>query len=175
MPENNIGYFLIFFCFVGGVVSTIVGLANNRVNLGVDLRGGSILVYTVSPAGDSERDTVTNDEMGLLKNAIMKRINPSGVREISIQELGANTEIKITIPEADDVEVARLERVITGAGNLQFRILASLSSSDADVTVSTSIVAIDWASQRIFETPEEVAAFKAQIAADAAQREKEND
>ena len=132
MPENNIGYFLIFFCFVGGVVSTIVGLANNRVNLGVDLRGGSILVYTVSPAGDSERDTVTNDEMGLLKNAIMKRINPSGVREISIQELGANSEIKITIPEADDVEVARLERVITGAGNLQFRILASLSSSDAD-------------------------------------------
>ncbi len=36
-------------------------------------------------------------------------------------------------------------------------------------------VAIDWASQRIFETPEEVAAFKAQIAADAAQCEKESD
>ena len=35
-------------------------------------------------------------------------------------------------------------------------------------------VAIDWASQRIFETPEEVAAFKAQIAADAALREKES-
>ena len=34
-------------------------------------------------------------------------------------------------------------------------------------------VAIDEASQKIFETPEEAAAFKAQIAAEAAQREKE--
>ena len=132
MPENNIGYFLIFFCFVGGVVSTIIGLANHRVNLGVDLRGGSILVYSVTPADDSGRDAVTNDEMSLLKNAIMKRINPSGVREISIQELGANSEVKITIPEADDAEVSRLERIITGAGNLNFRILASMSSSDPD-------------------------------------------
>ena len=93
MPENNIGYFLIFFCFVGGVVSTIIGLANHRVNLGVDLRGGSILVYEVSPNKDSGHDTVTNEDMNGLKNAIMRRINPSGVREISIQELGANSEI----------------------------------------------------------------------------------
>ena len=33
-------------------------------------------------------------------------------------------------------------------------------------------VAIDEASQKIFETPEELAAFKAEIAAEIAQREK---
>lgn len=130
MPENAFGYFVIFFCFVGGLISTVKGLSEHRVNLGVDLRGGSILVYSVTPNKESGHDTVTNEDMGGLKNAIMKRINPSGVREISIQELGANTEIKITIPEADDAEVARLERVINDTGQLKFRILASTASSD---------------------------------------------
>lgn len=129
-PETMFGYFVIFFCFFGALISTIKGLSEHRVNLGVDLRGGSILVYEVSPNKDSGHDTVTNEDMGGLKNAIMRRINPSGVREIAIQELGANTEIKITIPEADDAEVARLERVINDTGQLKFRILASTASTD---------------------------------------------
>lgn len=142
LPEFQTGYFIIFFCFVGATISTILGLAQHRVNLGVDLRGGSILVYSVTPtqlegdAATEEADpnaaakSITNDQMNALKNALSKRINPSGVREISIQELGANSEIKITIPEADDAEVARLERVINSAGQLKFRILASTTSSD---------------------------------------------
>jgi len=129
-PETMFGYFVIFFCFFGAVISTIKGLSEHRVNLGVDLRGGSILVYEVSPNKDSGHDTVTNEDMSGLKNAIMRRINPSGVREIAIQELGANSEIKITIPEADDAEVARLERVINDTGQLKFRILASTASTD---------------------------------------------
>lgn len=129
-PENKFGYFVIFFCFFGALISTIKGLSEHRVNLGVDLRGGSILVYTVQPNKDSGHETVTNEDMSGLKNAIMKRINPSGVREIAIQELGANTEVKITIPEADDAEVARLERVINDTGQLKFRILASTASTD---------------------------------------------
>lgn len=130
MPENAFGYFVIFFCFFGALISTLKGLAEHRVNLGVDLRGGSILVYSVAPNKDSGHDTVTTEDMNGLKSAIMRRINPSGVKEISIQELGANTEVKITIPEADDAEVARLERVINDTGQLKFRILASTASTD---------------------------------------------
>lgn len=122
-------YFIIAFCFVGALISTITGLKQGRVNLGVDLRGGSILVYKVSPS-DATKTDVSADEMNDLKNALMKRINPSGVREISIQELGANTDIRITIPEADPAEVARLKRVINNAGQLQFRILAVSGASD---------------------------------------------
>ena len=122
-------YFIIAFCFVGALISTITGLKQGRVNLGVDLRGGSILVYKVSPSDPTKTD-VSADEMNDLKNALMKRINPSGVREISIQELGANTDIRITIPEADPAEVERLKRVINNAGQLQFRILAVSGASD---------------------------------------------
>ncbi len=131
-PEYSANYAIIFICFVAAVISTIVGLKQHRVNLGVDLRGGSILVYEVQPVENSGHDTVTNEDMSQLKNAIMKRINPAGVREISIQELGANTEIKITIPEADPAEVARLERVINDTGQLKFRILANQTSTDED-------------------------------------------
>ena len=129
-PQFRAAYFIVFFCFVGGLISTITGLKAGRVNLGVDLRGGSILVYEVSPS-DASRKEVTSDEMNDLKNALSKRINPSGVREISIQELGANTEIRITIPEADEAEVDRLERVINNAGQLKFRILAVQGASDS--------------------------------------------
>ncbi|MBQ5789114.1 MAG: hypothetical protein IIW01_02395, partial [Thermoguttaceae bacterium] len=129
-PHFRAAYFIIVFCFVGGLLSTITGLKQGRVNLGVDLRGGSILVYKVSPS-DPKKTDVSADEMNDLKNALMKRINPSGVREISIQELGANTDIRITIPEADPAEVARLKRVINNAGQLQFRILAVAGASDS--------------------------------------------
>ena len=135
LPEFANGYFIIFVCFFGALISTIVGLAQHRVNLGVDLRGGSILVYKVEPVQsdlnqNAAKDELSNEDMSQLKNAIMRRINPSGVREIAIQELGANTEIKITIPEADPAEVARLERVINDTGQLKFRILANYSSTD---------------------------------------------
>ncbi len=135
--ELQTGYFVVFFCFVGALVSTIIGLSAGRVNLGVDLRGGSILVYSVTPTvsegGEVDANaTINNEQMNLLKNALSRRINPSGVREISIQELGANTEVKITIPEADDAEVARLERVINSTGQLKFRILAAQNTSDEE-------------------------------------------
>ncbi len=146
VPEFQNGYLIIFVCFVGALISTIMGLAQHRVNLGVDLRGGSILVYKVSAVENSGRDTVSNEDMDQLKNAIMKRINPSGVREIAIQELGANDEIKITIPEADSAEVARLERVINDTGQLKFRILANTTSADEN---EKALIALATKEERI--------------------------
>ncbi|MDO5552298.1 MAG: protein translocase subunit SecD [Planctomycetia bacterium] len=140
MPEYQNGYFIISFCFLGALASTVFGLVGNRMNLGIDLRGGSILVYSVSPniADNATPEeiqrlsgkTITNEEMNELKAAIGRRINPNGVREISIQELGNNSEVKITIPEADEAEVARLERIINSTGQLKFRILASTGSPE---------------------------------------------
>ncbi len=133
MPEKQSTYTIILFCFIGSLLSTILGIAYHRLNLGIDLRGGSILVYSVTnnetaEAGKTDATkTITNEQMGQLKSALARRINPTGVREISIQELGNNSEVKITIPEADDAEVARLQRIISSSGQLKFRILASTS------------------------------------------------
>ena len=140
MPDYSMKYFIVLFCFLSALTSTIMGLAGHRMNLGIDLRGGSILVYGVSQniadnaseaeSRELENKTITNQQMSELKAAIARRINPAGVKEIAIQELGSNAEIKITIPEADESEVARIERIVNSAGQLKFRILASLSTPE---------------------------------------------
>lgn len=139
MPEYYIRIFVLLLCFLGGMVSTVLGLLDNRLTLGIDLRGGVILVYDVvekakeddsgAPAKDSEpQDPVARSTGGIdmdqLTRALGMRINPGGVREISITKLGSN-QIRIIIPKAEDAEVARIERVISESGTLEFRILAS--------------------------------------------------
>ena len=140
MPDYQAKYFIVLFCFLAALCSTIFGLVGHRMNLGIDLRGGSILVYGVSPTvsdtaseaeiKENEGKTITAQEMSELKAALTRRINPAGVKEIAIQELGNNAEIKITIPEADEAEVARIERRINSAGQLKFRILVSTDSPE---------------------------------------------
>ncbi|MDD3587288.1 MAG: protein translocase subunit SecD, partial [Thermoguttaceae bacterium] len=145
LSEYESAYLLIIFLFLASLISTVTGtgfggFTKSRMNLGIDLRGGSILVYGVSPKDGADikggarkgaaGKNITNEEMGQLKGALARRINPSGVREISIQELGNNTEVKITIPEADEAEVARLERIINSAGQLKFRILVSRDATE---------------------------------------------
>lgn len=140
MQEYKNRYFIILFSFLLALFSTVYGLLGHRMNLGIDLRGGSILIYGVSQkvsenATDAERasaigkgiDAQTMDD---LKRVLAERINQGGVREIQIQELGGNEEIKVTIPEADEAEVARIERKINEAGQLKFRILASTQSPE---------------------------------------------
>lgn len=135
MQDYKGRYFIVFFCFFLALFSTVYGLLGHRLNLGIDLRGGSILVYEVTQkisdeATDEERavaaekgvDAQTMDD---LKRVLAERINQGGVREIQIQELGNNKEIMITIPEADEAEIARIERKVNEAGQLKFRILAS--------------------------------------------------
>ena len=97
VPESQTRYFIVLVCFLLALVSTITGLKQHRANLGIDLRGGSILVYGVTPnaiEGEEAKATVSNQEMTELKNALSRRINPAGVKEIAIQELGDNSEVK---------------------------------------------------------------------------------
>ena len=145
MPEHNFRMFVLLLCFLGGVASTFLGW--HRLTLGIDLRGGVILVYDVLGIGtDSQEDDDADKtsppaktapqkggdsvDMDRLTAALRMRINPGGVREISITKLGTD-QIRIIIPQAEDAEVARIERMISESGALEFRILAS-TQYDAD-------------------------------------------
>lgn len=130
MPDHNMRIFILLVCFFGSVAATYLGWS--RLTLGIDLRGGVILVYDVrgkmideAPAGSPENEnTEQGFDMEQLTRALALRINPGGVREISITKLGTN-QVKIIIPAAEDAEVARIQRVISESGALEFRILAS--------------------------------------------------
>ncbi|MDR1964450.1 MAG: protein translocase subunit SecD [Planctomycetaceae bacterium] len=135
LPEHNVKIFVVLLAFFGSIVAVALGW--NRLTLGIDLQGGVVLIYDAIPIQMSDDDGSTGTpgslDMDKLTRAITKRINPGGVREISITKLGTK-QIQVVIPHAEDAEVARIERVISESGSLTFRILASkLYPQDASI------------------------------------------
>ncbi len=105
-----------------------------RIPLGVDLKGGVILIYEIDTSGgatpeaqkDQEevRDEAPDINMGDLVQALTNRINPSGTKEIVIRPYG-DRQVEIIIPEVDAEEVKEIKRQIETAGSLEFRIVAN--------------------------------------------------
>ena len=103
------------------------------IKLGVDLQGGVILVYEREANADLPSDQPqapgqppqTNDmRMTALVEAIKRRINPSGTKEIVVRGYGAN-QVEIIIPEVDQRAVEQIKKQISTAGVLEFRIGAN--------------------------------------------------
>ncbi len=108
------------------LISSIVILVNKLPGLGVDLRGGTILVYEIDPGKNrvsegEERQKIVSED---LIEPLSRRINPSGTQEIVIRPYG-DTQIEIIIPETQDTEVRRIKSRIEEAGILRFAILAN--------------------------------------------------
>ena len=101
--------------------------------LGVDLAGGVILVYEVDFAetgatstakGKTAIDNESNFNMSSLIQALVRRLNPSGTKEIVIRPFGSK-QVEIIIPEVDPLEIEKIKREISTAGILEFRIVAN--------------------------------------------------
>lgn len=75
-----------------------------------------VLLYNVDP----QEKTV---EMDKLIAAVGKRINPSGVKELTIRRYGAE-QIEVIVPEIEEREVDQIKRKISTSGLLEFRIVA---------------------------------------------------
>ena len=116
---KNLGY---KFALIG--VVTVIGLLaiyppREKLKLGIDLSGGTILVYEVM------KDTLPPGfSMDELIAALKNRIDPQGVREIPIRKLPPYR-LEIILPEASAEEVDEVKRNLTDVGALEFQILAS--------------------------------------------------
>ena len=137
MPDYSGKIALVLFTTLAGVVISVFGWPPR---LGIDLRGGAILVYEIQESGlDKVKQTTEGApeaqrkggaggqaavDMDKLIGAVGRRINPGGVREITIRPYGAR-QIEIIVPEADEVEARRMKSVISRIGTLEFRILAT--------------------------------------------------
>ncbi len=131
LPDHQFRIFVLLLAFLGSAAACILGW--HRLTLGIDLRGGVVLVYDVFPSKKSTQQDHAEAQsavpagtidMDQLTRAITKRINPGGVREIAISKLG-NRQLQVIIPEAEASEVARIRKIIAESGALEFRILAS--------------------------------------------------
>ncbi len=105
--------------------------------LGVDLAGGTNLVYEVDEvlAKESGKDVSNSafltQSMDELVRAIVRRVNPSGTEEVTVRKVG-NNRIEIIIPGADSDDVQVMKDQITRLGSLQFAILASKHDTQND-------------------------------------------
>ncbi len=125
MPNYSTRIGLILFAVIASVTVLVLG----EIGLGVDLRGGTILVYEIDPskgvqAGDDDGQPRTNIGSSQLIPSLIKRINPSGTQEIVIRPYG-ESQIEIIIPAVDQREVDRIKEIISKAGILRFAILAN--------------------------------------------------
>src|SRR5262245_28093392 len=100
--------------------------------LGVDLKGGVILVYEIDEVATKALDPHGRGDqwqMGQLIAVISRRLNPDGLKEIVVRPFGPK-QVEIVVPEVDPEEVKRIKEQIETGGVLQFMIVAGDRDTD---------------------------------------------
>jgi SecD/SecF fusion protein len=117
MPDYGWKIGVSFFALLA---SAVVAYAGWPPKLGVDLSGGVILVYEVDTSNQPANQSFDMDK---LIGAILNRVNPGGQKEVTVRAYGPN-EVEIIIPQVNEEQAKQVERTISDAGTLEFRILA---------------------------------------------------
>lgn len=104
---------------------TVEYVSKGKIKLGLDLKGGSELLYKVRVDEKDDRPGITKEIIEVLK----KRIDPQGVIEYRIQEQGSHR-ILIQVPGATKTEIEALKNRITRLGKLEFRLAASTDTPE---------------------------------------------
>ena len=118
MKKYGVKFALILGLTLLGLIS--IWPPKDKLKTGIDLSGGTILVYEVNKQGTAS-GSVNLDE---LITALKRRINPEGVLDIPIRKIG-NNRIEVILPKATAEEVEEVKRKLTNVGQLEFRILAN--------------------------------------------------
>ena len=125
MKDYGLKFGLILALTLAGLVS--IWPPSEKLKTGIDLSGGTILVYEANPANTGAGKV----DIDQLIAALKRRVNPEGVLDIPIRKIG-NNRIEVILPKATAEEVEEVKRKMTNVGSLSFRILAS-HRKDKDV------------------------------------------
>lgn len=97
----------------------------DAIHLGIDLAGGTNLVYEVDLVAVKEQQKKFDKEtLEKMVSAIAKRINPSGAEEVTVRRVGTDR-IEVIIPGADPDLVRQKKSLIVKLGSLEFGIVAT--------------------------------------------------
>ena len=139
---------------------TLLGLS-----LGLDLQGGSHLVYRALDTETGEPITPEKDQMEALKRAIEKRVNASGLGEPIIQLLGEDR-LLIQLPGIDDPD--RAKNLIGETAQLVFKHRSLGVPLPLDEFTESDIVSITAGTlpEEALELPEPSATTEAEVSAE---------
>lgn len=124
----------VLFCVAIAVVPMCFQLAQGKslgdcFRLGIDLAGGTNLVYQVDMDAATESGKDVDRSIDNMVGAIARRVNPSGTEEVTVRRVGSDR-IEIIIPGADQAYVDEMKDRITRLGSLQFEILATPNNAE---------------------------------------------
>lgn len=141
MPDYAWKISLVF----GSILISVVIITFGEFKFGPDLAGGITLIYELAdtsakPVGDQDAVDQESEEdadqapsrdadftMSELIDALKKRIDPTGTREVTIREYGPA--IEIIIPQTGQDALEFVKRRLTELGQLEFRITADEAQS----------------------------------------------
>ncbi|MFO1003380.1 MAG: protein translocase subunit SecD [Planctomycetaceae bacterium] len=115
---------VVFFTLAVGASPFLTSLMkgerlDKRFRLGIDLAGGTNMVFQVKPEGKEVNDQVMDRMVG----AVSQRINRSGTEEVTVRKVGRDR-IEVIVPGEDPQTVDEIKRQITRLGSLEFFICA---------------------------------------------------
>ena len=97
----------------------------NAIHLGIDLAGGTNLVYAINVKEAKEQGkTVDKATVDKMVDAIKRRVNPSSTIDMTVRGVGTDR-IEVIVPGADRDLVEQMKAKITRLGSLEFGILAN--------------------------------------------------
>ncbi len=125
------------FALIG--VLTLLGLVamwppKEKLKLGIDLSGGTILVYQAKKDANKANTFRMDDLIAALK----RRVNPEGVLDIPIRKVGSDR-VEIILPESSPEQVEEVKRRMTAVGSMAFRILADRRDTDDRTAITRAL------------------------------------
>ena len=113
----------------------LLEVLSRGLNLGLDLRGGTELLYSIRPIAAPKKAGTTkaraavaeNVDAETVKQIIQRRIDAYGLRETRIQAQG-DKDILVQLPGQEPAALETIKRIIKESGRLEFRIVAPKTS-----------------------------------------------
>ncbi|MEM6688647.1 MAG: protein translocase subunit SecD [Planctomycetota bacterium] len=119
------------------IAASAAMLSSRLPGLGVDLSGGTILIYEIDREKLTQLEAEGNQRItsDALVEPLTRRINPSGTQEIVIRPYG-ESQIEVIVPAVEQGEVDRIKNQFKNAGILRFAILANQSDHQATINMA---------------------------------------
>jgi SecD/SecF fusion protein len=125
----------VLLCIVPVIIAGIVvaeAFVNNWFLLGVDLSGGTILVYEVDRT--KTKDTYSGQE---LADALKRRVDPADLLNATIRSVAGGDRVEIVLPLRGAINQEKIEDIknlISQQGKLEFRFLANTRDDNDAIT-----------------------------------------
>ena len=168
MQRNFIRGLLI--CLIPCLVAALFAVRTEKYRLGIDLAGGTILVYEINlertearraalgDGGDGPRAPaaaptgrakgLSPEDMANLAAQIKKRIDPTDIKNVTVRPLG-DSRVEIILPTGgasggranlSAEDIEEVKRLISQMGVLEFRILANGPDDQAGITAARQTI-----------------------------------